>query len=219
MADLFADARKHMVDSQIRPNRVTDPRVLAAMHSLPRERFLPAGLAARAYSDEDVPLGNGRYLMEPMVLARLLQAADLRDGERVLVVGAGTGYAAAVIAACGCKVTAVEDDTALLAIANVVLPAEAPGVTVVAGALDSGCPAQAPFDLMLIEGTVPEIPAALAAQVRQGTGRILAAIAGPGRVARAVLAKPAGSGLAISTLFDCGTPALPALRKAPAFAF
>ena len=106
-ADLFADARRNMVDSQIRPNRVTDPRILAAMRRLPRESFLPSAVRALAYADEDVPLGNGRFMMEPMVLARLLQAAALIDQERVLVVGAGTGYGAAVIAACGCKVTAL----------------------------------------------------------------------------------------------------------------
>ncbi len=82
-AELFADARKRMVDSQIRPNRVTDPRILAAMRRLPRERFLPPALAALAYADEDVPLGNGRYMLEPMVLAKLLQAATLLEHERV----------------------------------------------------------------------------------------------------------------------------------------
>lgn len=219
MADLFADARKHMVDSQIRPNRVTDPRVLSAMRTLPRERFVPAPVAARAYSDEDVPLGNGRFLIEPMVLARLLQAAALRDGERVLVVAAGAGYGAAVLAACGCKVTALEDDATLFAIAEKVLPAEAPGVTLVHGAPDAGCPSQAPFDLILIEGSVPVIPESLAAQTKRDTGRILATIAGPGRVTRAVVAEPTSFGLSVTQIFDCGTPALPALRKTAAFAF
>src|SRR5208282_6497251 len=97
-AELFADARNRMVDSQIRPNRVTDPRILAAMRCLPRERFLPPAVVSLAYADEDVPLGNGRYLMEPMVLARLLQAANLGEGERALVIAAGTGYSAAVLA-------------------------------------------------------------------------------------------------------------------------
>ncbi len=219
MADLFADARKHMVDSQIRPNRVTDPRVLSAMRTLPREHFLPAPLAARAYSDEDIPLGNGRFLIEPMVLARLLQAAQLRDGERVLIVAAGTGYSAAVLAACGCNVTALEDDESLLAIARPALAAEAPGVTLVSGAPEAGCPAKAPFDLILIEGSVPEIPAVLAEQVKKDTGRILATVAGPGRVTRAVVAEPTSLGISVTAVFDCGTPALPAFRKMPAFAF
>ena len=218
-AEHFADARNCMVDSQIRPNRVIDPRILSAMRRLPRERFLPANVWPLAYADEDVPLGNGRFMLEPMVLAKLLQAANLRDNERVLVVGAGTGYGAAVLAACGCRVTALEDDPALLAIARGVLPAEAPSVTVVTGPLDAGWPANGPYDLILIEGAVPEIPAALAAQTHQGNGRLLAAIHAEGRATQAVIAEATAFGVSISTLFDCGTPPIPSLRKAPVFAF
>ena len=104
----FADARNRMVDSQVRPNKVTDPRVLSAMRELPRERFLPARLRPRAYVDEDVPLGGGRVLMEPLVIARLVQLAAPSAGERALVVGAGVGYGSAVLARCGVRVTALE---------------------------------------------------------------------------------------------------------------
>ncbi|MDR3530027.1 MAG: protein-L-isoaspartate O-methyltransferase [Rhodopila sp.] len=218
-SELFADARNRMVDSQIRPNRVTDPRILSAMRRLPRERFLPAAVLPLAYADEDVPLGNGRYMMEPMVLAKLLQAADLQGNERVLIVGAGTGYSAAVLAACGCRVTALEEDAALLAIANAVLPIEAPGVTLVSGPLGAGWPSQAPYDVILIEGAVPEIPPALAAQLHQESGRLLTAICGEDRTTQAVQAEATGSGLSICPIFDCGTPPIPSLRKAPAFAF
>ncbi len=106
-----------MVDSQIRPNKVNDPRILEAMRRLPRERFVPETAAAMAYVDEDVPLGNGRFLMEPMVIARLIQTTRPLPGEAALVVGAGTGYGAALLAACGARVTALEDDPALIAIA------------------------------------------------------------------------------------------------------
>jgi protein-L-isoaspartate(D-aspartate) O-methyltransferase len=218
-AELFADARKCMVDSQIRPNRVADPRVLHAMRTIPRERFLPPNVLALAYADEDVPLGNGRFLMEPMVFARLLQAADLRDNERVLIVGAGTGYGAAVLAACGCRVIALEEDPALLAIANAVLPREAPGVALVSGPLAAGWAAQAPYDLILIEGAVPEIPPALAAQSHQETGRVLAPLHAAGRITQAVIGEATPFGLSISPLFDCATPPIPSLRKAPVFAF
>jgi protein-L-isoaspartate(D-aspartate) O-methyltransferase len=217
--DLFAEARKNMVDSQVRPNRVTDPRILSAMRRLPREQFLPANLAPLAYADENVKLGGGRFMMEPMVLARLLQAANLRDNERVLVVGAGAGYGAAVLAACGCRVTALEEDAALLALARQVLPAEAPGVTLVSGPLAAGWPALAPYDLILIEGAVPEIPSALVTQTHQETGRILAAICGVGRITQAVIAEATPAGLGISPLFDCANPAIPSLGRAPAFAF
>ena len=101
MARDTAQARKHMVDGPLRPNRVTDPRLVAAMLAIPREDFLPPGLAPRAYTDEDVPLPGGRALIEPMVIARLLQLLALRNGDRLLILGAGTGYAAAVAAACG----------------------------------------------------------------------------------------------------------------------
>jgi protein-L-isoaspartate(D-aspartate) O-methyltransferase len=217
--DYFSDARKHMVDSQIRPNRVTDPRVLYAMRRLPRERFLPSNVASLAYADEDVPLANGRFMLEPMVLARLLQAAALRDNERVLVVGAGTGYGAAVLAACGCRVTALEDDAALAAIARDALAAEAPGVNLVSGPLSAGWPAQAPYDLVLIEGAVPAIPTALAAQTHADTGRILAAIHAEGRVTQAVIAEATPAGLGISPLFDCATQPIPSLRKPSMFVF
>lgn len=218
-AEYFANARKCMVDSQIRPNRVTDPRILSAMRRLPRERFLPPDAWSLAYADEDVPLGNGRFMMEPMVLARMLQAVSLRDNERVLVVGAGTGYGAAVLAACGCRVTALEEDTTLLATARSVLSVEAPGVALMAGALAAGWPAQAPYDLIFIDGAVPYVPPALAAQTHQETGRIIAPICGEGRVTQVVIAEATAFGLGMSVIFDCGTPPIPSFQTTPVFAF
>lgn len=217
--DLFADARSRMVDSQVRPNKVTDPRILAAMRRLPRERFLPAAAAALAYADEDVPLGHGRYLMEPMVFARLLQAAMLQEQERVLVVAAGTGYGAAVLSACGCRVVALEEDPALLAVAGSVLPDQAPGVTLVSGPLAAGWPSHAPYDLILIEGAVQDIPPALAAQLHQETGRLLAPVCRDGRTTCAVQAEMTAGGLGLTPIFDCATPPIPSLRRAPVFQF
>src|ERR1700733_13252996 len=217
--ELFAEPRNNLVDSQIPPNRVFDPRLLSALRTIPRERFVPANALALAYANHDVPLGNGRFLMEPMVFARLLQAAVLRENEQVLVVGAGTGYGAAVLAACGCRVIALEEDPDLLAVAGAMLPREAPGVNLVSGPLASGWASHGPYDLVLIEGAVPEIPPALTAQTRQDAGRILGALHAPGRVTQAVMAEATSFGLSFSTLFDCATPALPSLRKAPAFSF
>lgn len=218
-AEHFDDARKCMVDSQIRPNRVTDPRILSAMRRLPRERFLPVTVWSLAYADEDIPLGNGRFMMEPMVLARMLQAASLRDNERVLVVGSGSGYTAAVLAACGCQVTALEEDSDLFAMARNILPIEAPGVTLVSGPLAAGWSAHAPYDLIFIDGAVPHIPSALVAQTHQESGRIIAAICGDGRITQAVIAEATPLGLGTSLLFDCSTPLLPSFRKKPIFAF
>ena len=218
----FTAARNNMVDCQVRPNRVTDPRVLDAMRSLPRELFVPPEQAPLAYMEGDVPLGGGRVLMAPMVLARLVQLARVRPGERALVVGAGTGYGAAVVAACGATVTALEENDALLAIALRVLPRCAPGVRLVHGPLAAGV-AEQPWDAVVIEGAVCEIPAAYAGQVAAG-GRLVTIIMAPGAVSGcAVLAEPvvvAGAPrLRTREVFDCNTRALPELARRPSFVF
>ncbi len=169
----FTDARNRMVDSQIRPNKVTDPRILSAMRQLPRERFLPPELRTRAYVDEDVPLGGGRVLMEPLVIARLVQLLAPGAGERALVVGAGVGYGAALLAGCGVRVTALEEEPTLAELAKSTLADLAPGVSVVVGPLAAGWKSGAPYDLVLIEGAVADIPDAIAAQLRADTGRLV----------------------------------------------
>ena len=218
----FAAARNNMVDCQIRPNRVSDPRVLDAMRSLPREQFLPPALAPLAYVDEDLPVGAGRVLVEPLVIARLVQMARIRPGERVLVVAAGTGYGAAVAAACGGQVTALEEDDGLLATALRVLPRVAAGVRVVHGPLSAGLPGGEPWDVIIIEGAVTAIPAAYAGQLT-AAGRIVTVVAAPGSGGgRAVLAeRVAGGGQQLRSreMFDCTTPLLPGLRPAAAFVF
>ncbi len=218
----FASARDHMVDCQVRPDKVVDPRLIRAMRTLPRERFVPAALAGSAYIDEDVRLMHGRVLMEPRVLARLVQLARVRAGERALVVGAGTGYGAAVLAECGAQVTALEEDEALLAIARAALPAVAPGVVLKAGRLQDGVPG--PWDLILIEGAVSEIPAAIAATLNHQGGRVVTVLAKSGGLGKGVLAEPINPGapdvvLRAQPHFDCATPMLPAFVPAPAFQF
>jgi protein-L-isoaspartate(D-aspartate) O-methyltransferase len=209
------------VDGQVRPNKVTDPRVLDAMRTLPRERFVPPALSALAYVDEDLPLGGGRVLMEPMVIARLVQLARARSGERVLVIAAGTGYGAALMAACGCTVTALEEDEALIAIAQPVLASVAPGIRIVRGDFASGLKRDAAWDIIMIEGAVAAIPPALAGQLT-ATGRVVTVLS-TGGGGRAVLAEPAGTPdsprLKLREVFDCNTPMLPSLRPAAAFVF
>ncbi len=215
----YADARNRMVDSQLRPNRVIDPRVLSAMRDLPRERFLPGRLRTLAYFDEDIPLGGGRVLMEPMVIARLVQLAAPSPPERALVVGAGVGYGAAVLARCGVRVTALEEDRGLAAFAERILAEIAPGVSVVVGPLAKGLPSGAPYDLILIEGAVHEIPAVLGLQLRADTGRLVTVRAAVGAMGSAVLAEPTPAGLRAQPMFDCATPLLPALLPKPVFTF
>jgi protein-L-isoaspartate(D-aspartate) O-methyltransferase len=215
------DARSRMVDCQLRPNKVSDSRILGAMRTLPRERFLPPASAALAYADADVPLAGGRCLMEPMALARLVQLADPRPGERVLVVGAGTGYGAAVLAACGASVVALEEAEDLLGIARAVLAELAPGVQFVAGPLAAGWRAGAPYDLVFIEGGFEQLPAVVAGQLRATGGRLVGVRVMAGGIGQAVLGERAGEAPAISLLpaFDCATLVLPSLKREPGFVF
>lgn len=224
--DLFERARANMVASQLRPNKVTDPRILAAMASLPRERFLPEGQepsSALAYADEDVPLGGGRVMMQPMVLARLIQLARPLPGERALVVGAGTGYGAVVLAACGPAVTALEAEERLLSIARRACAEFAPesgrGIALAEGPLAQGFAAGAPWDIILIEGGVAAIPPALAAQIEPGSGRLVTVRVGAEGRGVAILAEATPAGLAIRPAFDCAAAVLPEFRQPQEFVF
>ena len=212
----YADARRRMVDGQIRPNKVTDPRLLDALRDLPRERFLPPALRARAYVDEDVPLPGGRALMEPMVLARLVQLLAPRPGCRALVVGAGTGYGAAVLARMGATVTAVEEDAALAAIAREAFAACLPAAAV---RLADGLPPEGElFDAVLVEGGVPAVPDRVSGLLAEG-GR-LAAVVGGGRLnGTAVLGQRLGGAFTVTPVFDCAVAALPAFATPARFVF
>lgn len=216
----FAEARRHMVDGQLRPNRVEDPRIVAALRELPRERFAPAALAARAYADADLPLPGGRAMLKPLVLARLVQLAGLKRGERALVVAAGTGFGAALMAAIGGIVSAVENDPALLAIARAALPAAAPtdSVTLVEADPAQGHAAGAPYDVIMIEGGVAEVPRAIEEQLAEGGRLVTIGLAG-GPPGRALLVRRAGGAFSVTQEFDAHAPALPAFVAAPAFAF
>lgn len=212
----YADARRRMVDGQLRPNKVTAPRLLDAMRDLPRERFLPPALRARAYSDEDVALPNGRAMMEPMVLARLVQLLEPRPGSRALVVGAGTGYGAAVLARMGASVTAVEEDAALADVARDAFAACLPPAAI---RMADHLPTDGElFDAVLVEGEVPAIPDDLAGLVAEG-GR-LATVVGTGRRnGVAVLGRRIGGAFTVSPVFDCGVSALPAFAAPARFVF
>jgi protein-L-isoaspartate(D-aspartate) O-methyltransferase len=207
--------RNTMVDCQVRPNHVSDVRVTAAMRSLPREAFAPP--SANAYADADIPLGQGRYLFNPQLTARLAQAALAGNPAHALVVGAGAGYLAAILAAAGVEVVALEEEARLDTGA---LAAAGAKVEAVSGRLAAGWPAGGPYDVIVIEGAVPEIPAIFAAQLAPA-GRIVAVLAEHGEdgIGRAVLAAASGTGYASVTLFDCTARLLPQFRHAPVFSF
>ena len=216
----FALARRNMVDGQLRPNRVTNAQLLAVVGELPRERFLPGGLKSVAYSDEDVPLGNGRYLMEPMVLVRLIQTLQAGPEDKALVVAAGPGYGAALLAGLAKSVVAVESDAGLASSADQTIKALGlRNVTLVTGQAEAGAAASGPYDVILIEGSVRQIPPAILDQLAEG-GRLVTVLAGgPGALGVAQLVVKEGGVASGRPLFDAGTPVLPGFAPPARFTF
>jgi len=203
----------------LRPNRVTNARLLAAIGELPRERFLPQATRSVAYSDEDVPLGNGRYLMEPMVLARLIQTLQTVPDDRALVVASGRGYGAALLARLAASVVAVEGDP-LMATAAEQTAKELgiDGIRQTVGPLEEGA-RPGPYDVILIEGAVQLVPQAIFDQLADG-GRLTTVVAGPpGALGVAELFVKEGGAISRRALFDAGTPSLPGFAPPPRFTF
>lgn len=208
-----------MVDSQLRTNKVTDSRLLAAFSELPREVFLDEALHPVAYLDEDVAIGEGRYLMEPMVIARMVQSLAVEPNDVALDIGCGTGFSCALLARLAATVVGLESDQALARQANENLTAlSVDNAVVVEGALPEGYAAQAPFDVIFIGGSVAEIPAAITGQLAEG-GRVCAVVReGEGR-GNATLGLCRDGRVSYRVLFDAASPPLPGFQKQPGFVF
>lgn len=220
----FQGLRVKMVDGQVRTTDVTDAAILAAMLTVPREDFVPQERRALAYIDEDIevaPAGEGRdarYLMEASPFARLVQLADLRDGDRVLDVGCASGYSSAVLAAIAGEVVALESDPTLAAQARETLASQGLGnVTVVEGPLAGGHAARAPYQVILVNGAVDEVPAALLDQL--GDGGRLVAVVGTGNAGRAILHVKENGLVSVRHAFNAAVRPLAEFRRTPAFEF
>ncbi|QOZ25952.1 MULTISPECIES: protein-L-isoaspartate O-methyltransferase family protein [Bradyrhizobium] len=218
----FSTARQYMVDGQVRPSDVTDDRILDAMLTVPREAFVPADKQALAYLDLDLDVAEGgstrRCLITPALLAKLLQAADIKATDRVLVVGCATGYAAAIVARFAGEVRATESDPALAAkAAGTLAQLGSRNVTVTTAAAADGDAAGAPYDVIVLNGATEILPTGLFAQLKEG-GRLVGVFA---------LTRPPRAGLVTHTrgdyghreLFDATAPVLPGLERLPAFVF
>jgi protein-L-isoaspartate(D-aspartate) O-methyltransferase len=200
-----------MVQSQLRPNAVTDVRLLAAMEQVAREPFLPVERRAVAYTDRAVPLGNGRALNPPLTTALLLDAADIGPDDRILIIGAATGYSAAIALLLAREVVAVESDVALAATAR----ENVPGLNLVVGPLTEG--ATGSFDAIVIDGAIESVPEALIAQLAP-TGRLTCALNSNG-VARLAVGRRGGTGFALAEFVDAEAVALPGFAPAKEFVF
>lgn len=219
----FTAARLNMVESQVRPNGITDRRIIAAIESVARESFVPESRRALAYMDEDVMLDptdrslGPRGLIEVMAFARMLQHAAIKPSDKVLIVGAETGYGAAVIAQIAGAVVALECDPGLAARAKSSLAAT-PNVKVVEGPLAGGVAAEQPFDVILLEGRAEDVPQTLIDQLADG-GRLVGVV-GERETSQACIYSRSGGAIAVRQVFDASVTALPGLKKKkPAFVF
>lgn len=214
----FEAARAAMVNSQLLPNKLLDEALTEALGRVPREQFVPRAQQGVAYVDEDIPLGNGRYLMEPLVLTRLLQAARITPDDMVLDVGCVTGYAAAVMSELAATVIAIDSDAGMVAQATETLAAlDITNVAVVEASLDEGLADQGPYDVIVLEGAVAEVPGVLLDQLAEG-GRLVCVVRTEGIGVAHVYTRVNGA-IGHRPLFDAATPTLPGFEPKKEFAF
>ena len=214
----FAAARLSMVQNQLIPNNLTDTEVADAVIAVPRERFVSAQLADVAYLDEDIPIGTGRYLMEPRVFARLLQAAQIHEDDVVLDIGCGTGYSSAVLSHLAGAVVALEEDDALSKVASSLLAdLERDNVALVGGPMGAGNPGHGPYDVILINGSIEAVPDGLVDQLSEG-GRLVCVI-GNARIGKATIVVKRGDAHDARALFDAAVPSLPGFEADDGFVF
>ena len=217
----FAQARRMMVEGQIRTNDVTELNVLAAFDEVPRERFVPERWQAIAYLDRDVPVqeSGGRCLLKPMVLAKLIQVAAVGEGDRVLDVGCATGYSSAILSKLGRSVVALEEDAALAKSASQTLGSIGGGnVRVVTGKLADGWPREAPYDVILLNGSTEVAPQSLLDQLSPAGGRLVTVV-GRAPIGRGTVYRRSGTHVSAHPEFDAVAPLLPGFSKPPAFVF
>jgi protein-L-isoaspartate(D-aspartate) O-methyltransferase len=218
----FATARQNMVDCQVRPSDVTDNRIIDAMLAVPREAFVPENLRGLAYLDLDLDISGGgsgkRYLIKPVVIAKMLQAAEIGDTDRVLVTGWATGYAAAVVAHLAGQVTATESDSGQTAKARAVLAELGLGnVSFQAADAAEGYPANAPYDVIVLDGATEILPDRLFGQLKEG-GRLVGVFA-TSKPPRATIVTRSHGDFGHRALFDATVPVLPGLERRPEFVF
>jgi protein-L-isoaspartate(D-aspartate) O-methyltransferase len=220
----FAAARRMMVDGQVRTSDVTDQRLIAAMMEVARERFLPPELADLAYLDLDAPASAAspgapaRRLLKPMVVAKLIQAAEIKAGDHVLDVGCGTGYSSAILARLAASVVELEQDPGLARrAADNLREVGRGGIEVVTGPLAEGWPSQAPYDAILLNGASEIVPKALLLQLKDG-GRLVAVV-GRAPATKAMLYRAVGGECSGRPIFDAAASLLPGFAALPAFVF
>ena len=212
----FSSMRAAMVASQLRTNSVSNPVIVAAMEAVAREDFVPVDRAALAYIDVPVPLRDGRSLNAPLVTGRLLVESGVKAGDKVLLIGAATGYSAALLAEIGAEVVAVEENSALTAEARRLLSGRSQ-ISLIESPLVEGALDQSPFDVVIIDGAVGHVPQVLWDQLREG-GVLATALNDRGIIRLAVGHKVSGSG-ALIPFVEAEAAVLPGFDTPVGFSF
>jgi protein-L-isoaspartate(D-aspartate) O-methyltransferase len=220
MHQVFEKARENMVEGQIRPNRVTTPALLSALRAVPRERFVPRHLQNVAYVDEDIAVGGGRYLPEPMVLARLIEEAKVRKEDVVLDIGCGTGYSSAILGHLAGTVVGLEQSKDMAQQADRLLHelGVVNAAVIQRDDLREGYGQQGPYDVILINGSIPSVPERIRNQLADG-GRLVTVLSSKGHMGSAVLTTREGGRFSTRALFDAATPTLAGFEAAKVFVF
>jgi protein-L-isoaspartate(D-aspartate) O-methyltransferase len=214
----FAKLRAHMIDSQLRTNDVHDSRLLAAIGAIPRERFVPTARRSIAYMSEAIEIASNRYLMDPRSFGKLFQLAEIGEGDIVLIVAVGSGYSAAVASKLASTVVALEENHELFGQSSqVATELGLDNVAVVSGQLSAGYPRQGPYDVILFDGGVEEVPESIFAQLKDG-GR-LAVILRKGPLGKGQLFVKSRAGISRRVAFDATVPLLPGFQAQPGFVF
>jgi protein-L-isoaspartate(D-aspartate) O-methyltransferase len=212
----FPTMRRAMIDSQLRTSGVSEPWIVAAMAALPREIFVPSDRAATAYMDRSIPLVDGRALNPPLATGLMLGAAEVRADDITLLIGAGTGYMASLIAGRVTAVTALEESVVLLEHARRNL-AVFDNVKVSEGPLNAGAENGGPYSLIIIDGAIAELPSAIAGQLAEG-GRVVTGLS-DSAVSRLAVGYKRGGGVVLRALADCEIAVLPGFEPAKEFVF
>jgi protein-L-isoaspartate(D-aspartate) O-methyltransferase len=217
----FDQSRRKMVDNQLRTNDVTDHRILDAMELVPRERFVPAAQKAVAYIDEDLPVGSsdtGRVVMKPHIFGKLVQLAEIREEDVVLIVGAGTGYSSAIVSKLAASVVALEENEDLAKTAtDVLVDLGIENAVVVEGPLAKGFASEGPYDVVLVDGAVEVLPEDLTGQLKPD-GRLVV-VEGLGGSGVAKLYQKSGDAVSSRFGFNASVGLLPGFSKAEEFVF
>ena len=215
----YSAARHNMVENQIRVNRVTHQGIINAFGEIPREVFVPDNLATLAYVDEKLMITEGRYLLQPMVLARLLQSAKIRPDDVVLEIGCGTGYSTAILASIANTVVAIEEDETLAKQAtNNMVELGVDNAAIMTSPLAEGYKKQHPYNAIVLSGSVAKVPESILAQLIDG-GRLVTVVNKHDSLGKGVLMTKFGSSISTEEIFDAWTPILPGFELPPSFAF